>query len=90
MLKSHAATKMPPGASERAKSGTESILLVDDDDLVRELGQEILALNENSVLTVNNSREALHLCADRKGPIDLLITDVRMPGNDTGISRLIS
>jgi len=65
--------------NDKSASGTETILLVDDDDLVRDLGQEILELNGYSFLTANNGREALQLCADRKGPIDLLITDVMMP-----------
>ena len=60
-------------------SGPETILLVDDDDLVRELGQEILELNGYSVLTAINGREALQLCAEHKGSIDLLVTDVMMP-----------
>ena len=78
MLKSEGVTDTPD-AIEKAKSVTKTILLVDDDDLVRDLGKEILETNDYLVLTANNGHEALQLCAERSGPIDLLVTDVMMP-----------
>ena len=60
--------------------GTETILLVDDEDGVRALTRHVLAACGYTVLDVVDGHEALALADTRTGAIDLLITDVVMPG----------
>jgi two-component system, cell cycle sensor histidine kinase and response regulator CckA len=56
----------------------ETILLVDDDELVRGVAQRLLALLGYDVHVAESGTDALAL-ASRLGPPDLLLTDVRMP-----------
>jgi CheY-like chemotaxis protein len=56
-----------------------TVLVVEDDDGVRELAGSILAEAGYTVLTAAGSREALALLEDHAGPLDLLLTDVVMP-----------
>ena len=58
--------------------GTETVLLVEDDPLVRRLGAQALKGAGFSVLEAGNGEEALRVAA-AAGTIDLLITDVVMP-----------
>ena len=59
--------------------GQETILLVEDDELVRDLAADILEPNGYQVLTAANGIEALRICAEHVGKIELMITDVVMP-----------
>ena len=60
--------------------GVETILLVDDEPMVRELGASMLGKLGYTVLTANNGRQALNLIhADRARQFHLLVTDVIMP-----------
>jgi signal transduction histidine kinase/CheY-like chemotaxis protein len=74
---------LPPGPPLRAPSlptGTETILLVEDDPALREMASALLARLGYSVLTAADGLEALHLTQQRStGHIDLLFTDVVMP-----------
>jgi PAS domain S-box-containing protein len=60
--------------------GTETILLAEDEAGVRELTSQILAESGYKVLQASDGDEALRLAAAHDGPIQLLITDVVMPG----------
>jgi len=60
--------------------GTETILLVEDDKKVRTLAQSILKEQGYNVLIAENATEALSLLQDITEPVDLLLTDVVMPG----------
>jgi CheY-like chemotaxis protein len=59
--------------------GSETVLLVEDDDQVRRVARNILETHGYTVLEARNAREAL-LLNKRAHTIDLLLTDVVMPG----------
>ncbi len=58
----------------------ETILLVDDQPDVRELARDMLAAKGYQVLEAGNAAEALQVGQNHAGHIDLLLTDVVMPG----------
>jgi signal transduction histidine kinase/ActR/RegA family two-component response regulator len=65
-----------PGSSRR---GTETILVVEDEDEVRSLACEFLQMSGYSVLTAKDGVEALEVSKRLGGSIQLLLTDVVMP-----------
>lgn len=67
--------------------GTETVLLVEDEDVVRHLVCEILTSNGYNVLEAANGKKALSICADYAETIDMLLTDVIMPGMSGGEIR---
>jgi signal transduction histidine kinase len=70
--------------------GTETILLVEDEEQVLRLGQRALTQNGYTVLAVGAPKEALALAAQGLFKIDLMITDVIMPGmNGKELNRQI-
>jgi PAS domain S-box-containing protein len=69
----------PPGSSD-APGGSETVLLVEDEDAVRALGRLVLRQGGYDVLEARDGGEALRLCAGHAGPIHLLVSDVVMPG----------
>jgi PAS domain S-box-containing protein len=74
---------MPPAIpASGASTGSETVLLVEDEDAIRDLAQEILRMNGYVVLAAASCEDALHLAAHHPGPIHLLMTDVIMPQMD--------
>jgi CheY-like chemotaxis protein len=59
--------------------GQETILLVEDQDEVRDMARDILEMSGYSVLEARNGAEAVRLCEQHAGPIEVLVTDVVMP-----------
>ncbi len=59
--------------------GNQTILMVDDEDLLLTMGQTVLSAYGYKVLTANSGHKALELFAQSKTPIDLVITDLVMP-----------
>jgi len=57
----------------------ETILLVDDEEFVRDLGERILKRAGYKVITAANGREALEVYARDQGEIKLVILDLLMP-----------
>jgi len=64
---------------EPVRGGTESILLVEDEEGVRTLARTVLQQHGYAVLDAMNGGYALVICETRSQPIDLMITDVVMP-----------
>ena len=69
---------MSQGTPQRTHS--ETILLVEDQDDVRELASDVLGDLGYSVLAARDPGEAVALSSRHDGPIDLLIADVVLPG----------
>jgi CheY-like chemotaxis protein len=67
------------GVPADPEAGHETILLVEDEQGVRELTARMLNLMGYTVLTATSGAEALALAAAHEGSIDLLLTDVVMP-----------
>ena len=78
---------MEPAASEPPSDnrpprprGVETVLIVEDEEAVRGLARRILERQGYAVLEARGGREALALAATHDGAIDLLLTDIVMPG----------
>jgi two-component system, cell cycle sensor histidine kinase and response regulator CckA len=63
-----------------ACAGTETILLVEDDDTIRALGARGLRRHGYTVVLARHAVEALKVAEQYGGKIDLLLTDIVMPG----------
>jgi CheY-like chemotaxis protein len=67
-----------PGLPHGLK-GTETILVAEDDPLVRSVLRDLLQRAGYTVLCVSGPAEALAQSSEHLGPIDLLVTDIIMP-----------
>lgn len=70
----------PPAATDLTGVGT--VLLVEDEDPVRMFGARALKSKGYTVLEASNGEEAIDLINSADGPIDLIVSDVVMPGMD--------
>jgi PAS domain S-box-containing protein len=68
-----------PGIVAPDYTGAETVLLVEDEEMVREIANEILTLNGYRVLQAAHGNEALEISRNHDGVIDVMITDVVMP-----------
>ena len=61
------------------QSLTPTVLVVDDEPSITKLCKAILQQAGFSVLDADGSSEALRICTQHKGPLDLLLTDIVLP-----------
>ncbi len=61
------------------RGGSETILLVEDEDAVRVMISRILRSKGYEVLEARHGQEAIQVCGDHRGPVHLMVTDVVMP-----------
>jgi CheY-like chemotaxis protein len=60
-------------------SGTQTILMVDDEDLLLTMGKTILSTYGYRVLTANGGQKALDVLSQKDSKVELVITDLVMP-----------
>jgi two-component system cell cycle sensor histidine kinase/response regulator CckA len=82
----HRADPAPAGRRQKKETagelwGTGTILLVEDEAMVRAVAERALTRHGYTVLTAENGEAALEVLA-REGPVDLMISDVVMPTMD--------
>jgi PAS domain S-box-containing protein len=75
-----AADPVAPVSAASSLGGSETVLLVEDEASVRRLVRETLTAKGYTVLEAPDGETALPIAADYRGRIDMLITDVLMPG----------
>ena len=63
----------------RLSRGDERVLLVDDEEMVLDVGREILTAIGYEVFTARSGKEAVELYRDKCGEIDLVLLDMVMP-----------
>ncbi|MBW1813401.1 MAG: PAS domain S-box protein, partial [Deltaproteobacteria bacterium] len=71
---------------EEIRSGKETILFVDDEDTIIEVGQQLLEILGYKVVLTKSGKETIDVYQKKKGKIDLIILDMVMPemsGGDT-------
>ena len=69
-----------PVGNQPIPVGTETVLLVEDDSSLLALGREILVELGYTVLSAPDGPRALQIFEERGADIDILVTDVVMPG----------
>ncbi len=74
------ATPAPATATALPSGGSETILLVEDEGLIRASLRHLLGQLGYRVLAARDAAEALRLCGDGAQPIDVILTDVVLPG----------
>ena len=73
-----------PSVPAEMPTGTETILLVEDDDMVRDLVTLFLTIQGYHVLTAEQADLGLEICKSYPSQIDLILTDLLMPGDMDG------
>lgn len=71
---------LPGRVAEATPQGHETILLVEDDDGVRQIAGRILRRSGYQVLEARDGGQALQICREHQGDIHLVLTDLVMPG----------
>ena len=66
-------------SSEELLKGTETVLLVDDEDMIIDVGKKLLETLGYNVLIARGGREAIEIYNKNKGSVDMVILDMIMP-----------
>ena len=80
-----------PTELPRPGQGNETILVVEDDDAVRRMTRMLLELKGYTVVEASNAANAIQFMESHKGSIEMVLTDVAMPGMKGGelVERLV-
>ena len=73
-------TELESRPQQEMAAGSETILLVEDEDMVRSVTSAALIRCGYQVLEAQDGNEALRILAQHQGPLDMVLTDVVMPG----------
>ncbi|HMD14696.1 MAG TPA: response regulator, partial [Bacteroidota bacterium] len=80
-----------PTVKEKLMHGTETIVVVEDDEAVRSLAKTALETFGYTVIAVTNGKDAVDYLLQNEGKVHLVLTDVIMPGmNGVEISEAIN
>ncbi len=71
-----------PPATERLLKGTETILLVDDEEIIIDVGKDLLENLGHKVFVADSGEHAIEILAELGEKINLVILDLVMPGLD--------
>jgi two-component system cell cycle sensor histidine kinase/response regulator CckA len=71
-------------APENVQGGKETVLLAEDEGALLELMEHVLGQYNYTILTASSAAEALRVWEQNQGRVDLLLTDVVMPGGMSG------
>jgi PAS domain S-box-containing protein len=66
-------------------TGSETVLLVDDEEIIIDIGQEMLETLGYRALLAKDGKEAIEICQNSPDRIDLVVLDMIMPGMDGGV-----
>jgi signal transduction histidine kinase/CheY-like chemotaxis protein len=69
----------PKAGTRRVARGSETVMVVEDEPMVRDLLRETLEMSGYAVLVAEGGAGALEACERHSGPLHLLITDVVLP-----------
>jgi two-component system, cell cycle sensor histidine kinase and response regulator CckA len=72
--------RQPVPAAQQPDAGAGIVLMVEDEPSVREFARRVLDRAGHTLLTAGNGDEALHVAESWEGSIDVLLTDIVMPG----------
>jgi two-component system, cell cycle sensor histidine kinase and response regulator CckA len=72
-------TQKPAASTVKLQQGSETVLLVEDEERVRAAVSASLEMHGYTVLQACHGKEAMMICRRHEGPIHLLLTDVVMP-----------
>lgn len=75
----------PGCAGGNASDRKKLILLVDDEDFIRDAGSAMLEISGYAVITADGTDNATSIYSERWQEIDLAIIDLSMPGKDGGV-----
>jgi CheY-like chemotaxis protein len=80
----HPAERTEPVADTALRSGRETVLVAEDEDALREMVVSVLRIQGYTVLEAASGKQALEMWERAECPIDLLLTDMVMPGGMMG------
>jgi signal transduction histidine kinase len=74
----------PVPSPQPIQGGKETILVTEDENALLELMKDVLGQYSYNILTASSGKEALQVWEQHEGRVDLLLTDIIMPGGMTG------